>query len=138
MTVNNQIVVFTLNKQQYALPIVNVSEIIRVMEVTEVPNVDYYCKGIINLRGSVVPVISLSLRLGLEESELSNESRVVVIEKEEQKLGLIVDSVSSVSLYVDDEIEKPEAMKSSGDFIDGVIHQENNIILLLDMEKIIN
>jgi len=78
------------------------------------------------------------MRLGLEESDLSNESRVVVIEKEGQKLGLIVDSVSSVSLYVDDEMEKPQAMKSSGDFIDGVIHQENNIILLLDMDKIIN
>jgi len=65
---SGQIVVFELNNQKYALPIHDVPEIIRVMEVTGVPDMEHYYKGIINLRGSVVPVMSLSLRLGLEEA----------------------------------------------------------------------
>lgn len=136
MSSQEQIVVFGLNSQQYALPIHNVSEIIRMMDITPVPNTDYYCKGIINLRGSIVPVISLNLRLGMEETDVSDESRIIVVEKDDVKLGLIVDSVYSVTRYTEDRVETPESLSSESQFIRGVVHEEDDIILLLDLEKI--
>lgn len=138
MAGQEQIVVFGLNKQQYALPIYSVSEIIRMMDITPVPNTDYFCKGIINLRGSVVPVISLNLRLGLDEGEVNDESRIIVVEKNDVKLGLIVDSVHSVTQYATGEVETPESLSAENQFIKGIVHQENNMILLLDLDKIMN
>lgn len=136
MADQEQIVVFGLNKQQYALPVQSVSEIIRMMDITPVPNTDYYCKGIINLRGSVVPVISLNLRLGLDEGEVGDESRIIVVEKNDIKLGLIVDSVFSVTRYSPGEVESPESLSVESRFIEGIVHQENNMILLLDLNKV--
>ena len=135
---SGQIVVFELNNQKYALPIHDVSEIIRIMEVTGVPNMEHFYKGIINLRGSVVPVMSLSLRLGLEESELSKDSRIIVVEKDEQKLGLIVDCVYSVTQYSEDQVEEPECVSDEDQFINGIVHQENDMTLLLDLKKLVS
>ncbi|MCF8010253.1 MAG: chemotaxis protein CheW [Clostridiales bacterium] len=138
MVNEEQIVVFEINQQQYALPIYNVSEIIRVMEITPVPNTDYYVKGIINLRGSVVPVISLNLRIGMEEKELSDESRIIVMEQDNVKLGVTVDSVQSVTRYSESEIEIPESMAAQNHFIRGIIHRNDTMVLLLDLDKIMN
>ena len=136
MDTNNQIVVMGLKDQKYALPINNVSEIIRIMEVTQVPNMPEYCTGIINLRGSVVPVISLGLRLGLGESEITKDSRIIVVEQNGQKIGLTVDSVYSVSEYSPEQMEEPEALGGTEHFIKGVIYQDNDMILLLDLDRI--
>lgn len=138
MVANDQLVVFGLNNQRYALPINNVSEIIRMMEVTRVPNIRYYYKGIINLRGSIVPVMSLNLRLGLEESELGGDSRIIVTESDGRKLGLIVDTVYSVSRYSGDEVEKPESVNDEGQFITGIVHHEDGMILLLNLHGIMD
>lgn len=138
MVTNEQLVVFGLNNQRYALPINNVSEIIRMMEVTKVPNTKHYYKGIISLRGSVISVMSLSLRLGLEESESGKDSRIIVAETNEKKLGLIVDTVYSVSRYSEDEVEKTESVNDGDQFIKGIVHQGNDIILLLDLYEIMD
>ena len=136
MDTNNQIVVMGLKDQKYALPISNVSEIIRIMEVTQVPNMPEYCTGIINLRGSVVPVISLGLRLGLGESEITKDSRIIVVEQNGQKIGLTVDSVYSVSEYSPEQMEEPESLGGKEQFIKGVVHQDSDMVLLLDLDKI--
>lgn len=136
MEENNQLVVFGLNDQHYGLQIKNVSEIIRIMDITKVPNTQYYCKGIINLRGAIVPVVSLSLRLGLDENEIGRDSRIIVAETDRGKLGLIVDSVYSVTRYSDDEVETPEAMNGEDKFIKGILKQEDGMILLLNLEEI--
>jgi purine-binding chemotaxis protein CheW len=125
-----------LKDQKYALPINNVSEIIRIMEVTQVPNMPEYCTGIINLRGSVVPVISLGLRLGLGESEVTKDSRIIVVEQNGQKIGLTVDSVYSVSEYSPEQMEEPESLGGKEQFIKGVVHQDSDMVLLLDLDKI--
>ncbi len=136
MEENNQLVVFGLNDQHYGLQIENVSEIIRIMDITRVPNTQYYCKGIINLRGSIVPVISLSLRLGLEEYETGRDSRIMVAETAKGKLGLIVDNVYSVTRYSDDEVEKSEAMSGEDRFIKGILKKEDGMVLLLNLGEI--
>jgi len=136
MEENKQLVVFGLNDQHYGLQIENVSEIIRIMDITRVPNTQYYCKGIINLRGAIVPVISLSLRLGLEEYEIGRDSRIMVAETDKGKLGLIVDNVYSVTRYSDDEVEKSEAMSGEDRFMNGILKKEEDMVLLLNLEEI--
>lgn len=138
MVTNDQLVVFGLNNQRYALPINNVSEIIRMMEVTKVPNTQYYYKGIINLRGSIIPVMNLNLRLGLEESELGEDSRIIVTELDGRKLGLIVDNVYSVTRYSEDEVEKPESVSNENHFVEGIVHHEDDMILLLNLHEIMD
>ena len=135
MAQNDQIVIFGLNAQHYALPISNVSEIIRVMEITEVPNMNFFYKGIINLRGSIVPVISSNLRLGLEEHEVNKDSRIIVVEQHGEKLGLTVDSVYAVSQFSPDQVEESDSVSGKDQFIKGVIHQDNSMILLLDLDR---
>lgn len=138
MDTNNQVVVMGLQEQNYAIPINNVAEIIRIMDVTQVPNMQHYCIGIINLRGSILPVVSLGLRLGLGEGEVTKDSRIIVVEQGDKKLGLTVDSVYSVSEYSYDQIEKPETLGDVEQFIKGVIHQDEDMILLLDIDRIIS
>lgn len=138
MSMQEQIVVFGLNNQQYSLPIKSVSEIIRMKEITPVPNIEYYCKGIINLRGSVVPVISLNERLGMQGSEINDESRIIVVEKEDIKLGLIVDNVQSVTAYSPGDMETSDSLHSDNQFIKGIIHHGEDMILLLDLDMVIS
>ena len=138
MESNDQLVVFEINKQKYALPIYNVSEIIHLMEVTKIPSMQNYYKGIVNLRGLIIPVMSLSSRLGFKESELEKDARIIVTEIGEKKIGLIVDGVSSVTRYSEDEFDAPESLEAESQFIKGIIRQENDMLLLLDLPSILN
>lgn len=138
MVSTNQIVTFELQGQQYALPINEVSEIIRMVEITKTPNSRDYCLGVISLRGSIVPVINLNMRLGLsEKSEVGKDSRIIVIEKNGEKLGLVVDGVRAVTRYDPAKLEEPEsAVRDSGNFLHGILHLDNDIAMLLDLDKI--
>lgn len=133
MSSGGQLVVFGLNNQKYALPIDHVSEIIRMVNVTEIPNTRSFCKGIINLRGSVVAVISLGLRLGIEDSEINKDTLIIVAEAEGKKLGLVVDNVYSVTRYDGDEVENLDV---ENEFVDGVVHRDRDTILLLNLGQI--
>jgi purine-binding chemotaxis protein CheW len=82
--------------------------------------------------------MSLNLRLGLEESELGGDSRIIVTESDGRKLGLIVDTVYSVSRYSGDEVEKPESVNDEGQFITGIVHHEDGMILLLNLHGIMD
>ncbi len=135
MSTGGQLVVFGLNNQKYALPIEHVSEIIRMVKVTEIPNSEHYCKGIINLRGAVVAVISLGLRLGLLESKADKESRIIVTESGGRKLGLVVDNVYSVTRFKGDELEE---LDTDNKFVDKVLNNADGTILLLNLPQIIN
>ncbi len=136
MTTNSQLVVFGLSNQRYALPIHNVSEIIRNMEVTRLPNAQHYYTGIINLRGAVVPVINLHLRLGLEEGQLGKDARIIVTEANGHKIGFTVENVYSVTTYNENEVDRPETVTAEEQHIIGIVHHESGMILLLDLDKI--
>jgi len=102
-----QLVIFQLNDQQYALPIQETQEIIRMSNITRVPNTRHYVEGIINLRGSIVPVINLNKRLNLPAGEYGEDTRIIVVENKGQKVGMIVDVVLEVGRFNPDEIEPP-------------------------------
>lgn len=133
----NQLVIFDLNDQKYAIPVLNTQEIIKMVDVTPVPRTDHYVEGVINLRGRIVPVINLNQRLGLPVNEPTRDTRIVVVEKDDASVGMIVDKVQEVGRYSDEEVEEPESVMRDNEFITGVIKKEDALWLLLRLDKVL-
>lgn len=132
-----QLVIFQLNDQEYALPIQETQEIIRMVNITRVPNTRPYVEGIINLRGSIVPVINLNRRLGLDVSEYGEATRIIVVEHARQKVGMIVDNVLEVGQYNHNELEPPAVGGDNVDFLRGVVKKGERLWLLLNLAKVL-
>ena len=137
MKSEEQLVIFQLNEQQYALPIQETQEIIRMSNITRVPNTKHYVEGIINLRGSIVPVINLNKRLNLPVSEYGEDTRIIVVENGGQKVGMIVDIVLEVGRFSEDEIEPPSVAGDSVDYLKGVVKKKDQLWLLLNLGEIV-
>ena len=134
-----QLVIFKLAEGSFGLDIRFVREINRLMEVTPIPTAPAYVEGIMNLRGAVVPVVSLGLRFGLEKSETTKDSRIVVIESNHNLLGLVVDEVSEVLRLPSSDVESANNMATGGvnvDFIEGVGKVDGRLILLLAPDRL--
>lgn len=132
-----QLVVFQLNDQQYALPINETQEIIRMAEVTRLPNTHYYTEGIINLRGTILPVISLNRRLGLPDKEQDEDTRIIVVENKGNKVGMIVDCVLEVGQYTESEVEPPNMIGDNVDFLKGVVKKGDQLWLLVNLDTVL-
>lgn len=131
-----QLVTFTLEKEEYAVNILNVQEINRIAEITRVPNAPDYVEGVINLRGKVIPVINLRKKFGLYHKETDDSSRVIIMDIQGVTYGLVVDSVSEVLRIPSDIVEPPPPMASSMSsmFIKGIAKLENRLIILVDID----
>lgn len=132
-----QLVVFQLADQIYALPIQETQEIILMTEVTRIPNTSYYLEGIINLRGTILPVINLNRRLGLAEKEIDEDTRIIVVEKNGSKVGMIVDAVLEVGRYSESELEPPSNIAGNDSYLRGVVKKGDQLWLLLDLERVL-
>jgi purine-binding chemotaxis protein CheW len=132
-----QLVIFQLNDQKYALPIQETQEIIRMSNITRVPNTKHYVEGIINLRGSIVPVINLNKRLNLPVTEYGEDTRIIVVEHGGQKVGMIVDVVLEVGRFSENEIEPPSVAGDNVDYLKGVVKKEDNLWLLINLGEVI-
>src|SRR5690349_6059365 len=100
-----QVVVFDLSGEVYALDILHVHEIIRIQPVTPVPGAPIYIEGLINLRGRVVPVVDLRKRFGLATREINDRSRIIVVQVSDDIVGVVVDAVSEVITVAPDVVE---------------------------------
>lgn len=135
----SQVVSFEIESEEYALDILDVQEIIRMVEITPVPNAPYYVEGIINLRGKVIPIIDLRLRLGLAAAERTKETRIVVVDVCRNIIGLIVDSVSEVLRIPTSLIEAPPNGKGgSPEFYKGVGRVDARFLILLNLERLLD
>jgi len=134
-----QIVGFRIGRETFGLPIAIVREIVRVPEITSVPNAPEYIEGVINLRGRIIPVVDLRKRFGQEATTLSKKSRIVVVELNGRTVGLIVNSASEVLRLPPSEIEKPHTVFQEGelDYITGVGKLQGRLIILLDLDRIL-
>ncbi|MDP6349919.1 MAG: chemotaxis protein CheW [Chloroflexota bacterium] len=121
------------------MDISGVREILRLPEITEVPHSPAFVEGVINPRGTVIPVISLHKRFGLDERESTNETRVMVLSVGGSLVGGIVDSVSEVMMFTDDQIEPMErlSVSISAEYITGVAKMGDRLVILLDYEKVL-
>lgn len=134
-----QLVTFLLGEEEYGVDVLKVREIIRVPEITRVPNTPHYVDGVINLRGKVIPVMSMRKRFGLDLQDFDTRTRVIVMEFADELMGFLVDAVSEVIRISPDEIQPPPAAVSSG--VDqacmaGVINQADRLIILLELGQI--
>ena len=121
------------------MDISGVREILRLPEITKVPHSPAFVEGVINPRGTVIPVISLHKRFGLDERESTNETRVMVLSVGGSLVGGIVDSVSEVMMFTDDQIEPMErlSVSISAEYITGVAKMGDRLVILLDYEKVL-
>ncbi len=136
-----QLVIFRLRDEEFGVDIATVMEIIRVLDITHIPEAPLFIKGVINLRGQIVPVIDLASQFELEpEENLPAKSRIVISEICGQTVGLLVDEASEVIKIPVENIEPaPELIQSriKRDYIKGVAKLKNRLIILLDLDKVL-
>jgi purine-binding chemotaxis protein CheW len=135
---------FNLGNEQYGLEILKVQEIIGMQGITKIPRTPAYVKGVINLRGKVIPVIDLRLKFEMEEKEFTRKTCIIVVQvtREENKLimGIIVDEVSEVLDINGDKIESPPSMgtRLETHFILGMAKTESAVKILLDIDNVLS
>ena len=135
-----QLVTFTLDKEEYAVDILNVQEINRITEITKVPNAPDYVEGVINLRGKVIPVLNLRKKFGLFLKDRDDSSRIIIMDIQGTTYGLIVDSVSEVLRIQADTVEPPPPMAANmgSIFVRGIAKLDNRLIILIEIDKLLD
>jgi len=135
-----QRVTFQLEKETYGINVMQVQEILRYTEIAAVPGAPDYVVGIINLRGNVVTVIDTRSRFGLMSSDITDNSRIVIIEAEKQVIGILVDSVAEVVYLKKSEIEAAPHVgtEESSQFIQGVTNRDGGLLILVDLNKLLS
>ncbi len=134
-----QWVTFRLSGETYGVNVMQVQEVLRYTEIAPVPGAPMYVLGIINLRGNVVTVIDTRNRFSLEDGEITDATRIVIVEADEHVVGLLVDSVAEVVYLRQSEIENPPnaGHDESARFIQGVCNKNDELLILVELEKIL-
>jgi len=130
---------FVLANETYGLEILKVREIMGLMDITAVPRTPEFVKGVINLRGKVIPVVDLRLKFGLKEAEHTDETCIIVVNVSSMEMGIVVDKVSEVLDIAGDEIEETPSFGTEvdTDFILGMGKAEGKVTILLDIGKVL-
>ncbi|MEL7290961.1 MAG: chemotaxis protein CheW [Pseudomonadota bacterium] len=134
-----QWVTFQLEEETYGINVMQVREVLRYTEIAPVPGAPDYVLGIINLRGNVVTVIDTRSRFGLMEGEITDNTRIIVIESEHQVIGILVDSVAEVVYLRASEIDTTPSVGTdeSAKFIQGVSNRDGKLLILVDLNKLL-
>ena len=137
-----QLVTFKIDMEEYGVKIANVEEINRMPEVTKIPRAPYFIEGIVNLRGNVIPALDLRRFFKLSEREITDATRIIIVDFEGKRTGIVVDSVSEVIRFEKNLIETPPDILSSGidsDYVEGVgkLDDGKRMILILDISKVL-
>jgi purine-binding chemotaxis protein CheW len=133
-----QYVIFKLGSEEYGIYIMNVREITEFKETTKIPNAPSFIDGVINLRGSVIPVINLKKRFNLEETDIKRNSRIIIVTMNEKQVGFIVDDASQVLTLKEEDIDNPPEIIAGVDrkYIVGIGKVDEKIIILLDLAEV--
>jgi len=135
------LVAFQLDRQTYALPIEPIVQIIEMVAITPIPQVNPAVEGVINVRGTAVPVINLRCQLGLPEAKLQLHTPIILVRTGERMVGLIVDQVADVLNISADQITRPQDMLpdelSDVPLLQGLTHTSQGALLLLDLEHLL-
>jgi len=140
----NQYLTFTLNEEHYAVPVSKVREVLEYTRITKLPRTASFMKGIINLRGSGVPVIDLRLKFGMEETPVAKDTAIIVLDVEGTEgsviVGALADAVHEVVEIAADKVESAPRFgtKLAAEFIKGVGKRDDAFIIILDIDRIFN
>ncbi len=131
---------FSLGRERFGIPLLQVRELISVPETTPIPYSPKYFKGIMNLRGQVISVIDLRLKLGVKATEDHSENAVVIVEFDGFRLGLIVDSINKVLQIEEGQIAEVPEVKATGgkDYINGVFKNGDDLVVLLELPSLLS
>lgn len=135
-----QYIVVNVGNEQYGIDIQYVDNIVRMQKITRVPKVQSYFKGVINLRGEIIPVMSIRLKMGLPPDEFTNSSRIIILKLEQQAaIGIIVDEVKEVVTLETAQIEKItyDSKDDRAMFITGIGKHDGQLVSLLDLQAVI-
>lgn len=132
-----QLVGFKIGQEEFGINILAVQEIIKIIDITKVPNASEYIEGVINLRGRIIPIVHLRKRLGMPVIEMDKNTRIIVVEISGKTIGFIVDEVQEVLRISTDITEKPPELVSGvdSDYIVAVAKLDERLLILLDLEK---
>lgn len=135
-----QWVTYRLDEETYGINVMQVQEVLRHTEIAPVPGAPNYVLGIINLRGNVVTVIDTRARFGLPPTEVTDNSRIVIIESDEHVVGILVDSVAEVVYLRSSEIDSAPNVgtEESAKFIQGVSNRDDELLILVDLNKLLS
>ena len=131
-----QYIVVRIGNEQYGIDIQYIDNIVRNQKITRVPKAQPYFKGVINLRGEIIPVMSIRLRLGLEDDEFTDKTRIIIIKIDSSTIGVVVDQVKEVVTLVQDNNEKVTRTASDdafSNYISGIGKSNDELISLLDI-----
>ena len=132
-------VTFQLEKEVYGVNVMQVQEVLRYTEIAPVPGAPDYVLGIINLRGNVVTIIDTRMRFGLSPAEITDNTRIIIIEVDKQVVGILVDKVSEVVDLYQHEIDPAPnvGIDANSKFIKGVCYRNDCLMILIDLEKLL-
>jgi len=136
-----QLVSFRLGNEEFGIDILNVNEILRIMDVTEIPNSPPCVEGVVNVRSKIIPVISTRLKLNMPKEDYNSDTRIIVVEIGSKTVGFIVDEVQEVIRICNDQTEVPPDIAVAGvdsDFITSVAKFDERIVIILDLKKLVN
>lgn len=130
---------FVLQNEIYGVDVLKIQEIIGILPVTAVPQTPDFVKGVINLRGKVIPIVDLRLKFGMPEVEATQETCIIVINLVDMLMGIVVDTVREVVDILDEQIEDPPRFGASvnTEFIRGMGKMEDRVTMLLDIERVL-
>ena len=135
----NMYLIFNVNEEAYGVKIGFVTEIVGLQKIVEVPDVPEYIKGVINLRGQVIPVMDIRKRFKMQHRDYDDRTVIIVLEHNEIKTGLIVDGVSDVQELSEDHLSPPPQNNTSSDksIMTGIGQKDDQVFFLLDIEKLL-
>lgn len=136
-----KVILFEMNSESYGVPVEQILSIEKVDDITRLPNAASFVKGVMNLRGLIVPIIDVRNRFQMGESVVTKESRIIVVDVGDMKVGLLVDSSKEVLDIESDKIEKaPEIIGGpSAKYLNGVAQiGDNELLLLLNLDRVLN
>jgi purine-binding chemotaxis protein CheW len=133
-----QLVGFRLDNEDYAIAITKIQEIILMKPITRIPQVPDFIEGLINLRGSVIPIINLRKRFGLAPREVDDETRTIVVNIHDKTVGCIVDAVTQVMRINRDQIQPPplSVLSVAHQYISGLARLDDRLLIILDIERL--
>ena len=141
-TADQKLLTFSLGEEGYGVSILKVKEIIGMLEITPVPRTPDFIKGVLNLRGKIIPVMDLRIKFGMDEKDYNERTCILVVELNiqgnERLLGVVVDTVSEVINVSDDEIEPPPqyGAKVEHSFILGIGKIKDRVVIILDIDEV--
>ncbi|MFC1670533.1 chemotaxis protein CheW [Spirochaetota bacterium] len=137
-TTNRQFITFQIGKETYGIEVMRAREVMYLVEITEVPNTLPFMKGVMDLRGVIVPLIDARAKFNLKVRDYDIDTVTIILEYPEQTLGLIVDSVSDVVGLSKSDIQDPSRFPEASDknYVDGIAKVDEKLIILLNIDKI--